>query len=186
MRLFVAIEIPEDIRGRMHQLQNQLDPVAQGVRWVAPDKFHMTLKFLGNPEDGKVSRIQEVLRELGVRHEPFSLDLQGVGAFPSTRRPRVLWVGVCGDLSPVKKLARAIDRGLESLGCAPEGRPFSGHLTLGRLRQPKLNQRLEKALASFLQSRVGHFRVENFCLFKSELRPEGPIYHVLDPVRLQS
>ncbi|MBI3928104.1 MAG: RNA 2',3'-cyclic phosphodiesterase [Armatimonadetes bacterium] len=186
LRLFVAIEIPADVRGHMHQIQNKLGPAAESVRWVAADHFHLTLKFLGSTDPDRVAEITARLKNLAARHHGFELELLGVGAFPSAHKPRVLWVGTRGELAPLKKLARELDREMEAFGYKVEGRLFQGHLTLGRIKVPRVNPRLEKSLTALAGARIGRIQVQDFCLFQSELHRSGPIYHVLDRFRLQS
>lgn len=179
MRLFVAIELPEGIRGKMERIQNTLRPLSREVRWVRPENFHLTLKFLGEAEEGLLESLQPLLSQVADRHRVFEVDLVGVGGFPNIRRPRVLWVGLQGDLSPLKSMARQMNRELEKLGIPAEAKPFSGHLTLGRLKRPGRNPALEKELATFADSRVGRLRVEEFCLMQSRLKPGGPQYTCL-------
>lgn len=179
MRLFVALELPEGFRGKMERIQNTLRPLSPEVRWVRPENFHLTLKFLGEMDAAGLEDLQAVLERVAERHRVFEVDLQGVGAFPNLRRPRVLWVGVLGDLSPLKSMARQLNRELEALGVPPEAKPFSGHLTLGRIKRPAPNPALEKELATFSESRVGRLRVEEVCLFQSQLKRGGPEYTCL-------
>lgn len=160
----------------MEQIQNKLRPSVRDVKWVRPQNFHLTLKFLGEVEAAQLAGVQAVLGGVVGRHRPFQVDLLGVGAFPCAGKARVLWVGVQGDLSPLKSMARQMDRDFRELGIEADGKPFSGHLTLGRLKRPVRNPVLARAIDSFSGARVGHLEVSQIGLFSSQLSRTGPTY----------
>ena len=137
VRAFVAVDISEGARDALSEATARLQhQTPSAVRWVRPEGIHLTLKFLGDVDAGLVDRILGALEPTARGTGPFSLGLSGLGAFPSADSPRVVWVGLKGDLAPLGELQARIDRQLNAdLGFAPEGRPFRPHLTLGRLRQ---------------------------------------------------
>lgn len=189
LRLFIAIELPETIKEGLVSYQAQLRSGRDSfVKWVDPGGIHLTLKFLGNTPASQVDYIEKAMAEVAQGVPPFSLELGGLGAFPNLRQPRVVWVGVVGDLEQLARLQGAMDQALEQLGFIKEGRAFSPHLTLGRFREGasveecrRLGQRVAQAKAEALPG----FLVESVSLVRSTLTPAGAIYTRLASVRLQ-
>ncbi len=182
VRLFVAINPPEAVRERIGAGTAELRRLG-GVRWVDPDALHVTLKFIGASDEGRADEVVASLRRVAAGHAPFDVGLSGVGAFPSLRRPRVVWVGT----APSPELARLqgeIEAALEELGIEREERGFSAHITLGRARRGSAvdAQRLE-SLARRAAIR-GSWRVENVDLMESRLRPTGAVYEVRESASL--
>ena len=136
IRSFIAIELPEAVKTGLQQLQTELTlPRYSFVKCVAPEGIHLTLKFLGNISAEKVTDITGVMEQASQEVSPFQLQLTEVGAFPNMRRPRVLWVGIKGEVDKLVSWQQRIDNGLVPLGFAKEARPFTPHLTLARLRE---------------------------------------------------
>jgi 2'-5' RNA ligase len=190
IRAFVAIELPEAVRAGLGRIQGQLKPGHEGVvRWVDPKGIHLTLKFLGNIAEAKVPAVVEAVRgaAAGVGH--FRLGVGGVGAFPNLQTPRVVWVGLGGDLENLTALQKATDRALAALGFPPEGRPFTPHLTLGRVRE--MASRAERRA---LGEAVGRLKAEasvpmevsSVSLMRSQLTPAGAIYTCLASIALEN
>src|SRR5687767_1175400 len=120
MRLFVAIDLPAGVRARAEEIQKELRPAAKGLKWVDAHNFHLTVKFLGEVEPVHVAALQRELDVCAQAGTPFSLEVEGLGAFPNLRRPRVVWLGVTGDLETLRQLARRVDKSLTPLGFPPE------------------------------------------------------------------
>jgi 2'-5' RNA ligase len=136
-RAFFAVELPEAARDVAIEA---IDALARGcdadVRWVPAENLHLTVKFLGDVE---VERLPELARRVAaklVRERPFEVELAGLGAFPSARAARVLWLGIASGASELARLARKTDAAVARLGVPREHRPYRAHLTLGRLRSP--------------------------------------------------
>lgn len=180
LRLFVAIELPEEIRVELGRCQARLaQRLTASVRWVKPEGIHLTLKFLGNVQQHRVNGIEAALSQAAKGSAPLALALQSLGAFPNQRSPRVIWVGLEGDLDALLALQEAVDRGLEAMGFRREARPFSPHLTLGRLREGEtaLERRLwGEALALEAPPAAVAFRAQDVSLMRSILTPQGAIY----------
>lgn len=182
------MELGSGIQGRLGEIQEALRRHVEGVKWVEPENFHLTLKFLGEVPEDRVPAVREALAAVAREHPPAELELQGVGCFPNARRPRVLWVGVHEGREPLVRLARHLDRELAGLGFASEARPGVparsvgvGHVTLGRIRKPApAGPGLEKEILALERSRVGRREVGEFCLVQSQLRRAGPLYTVLE------
>jgi len=170
MRLFTAIELPDELRERLARL-------AFGIpraRWVPEEQIHLTLRFIGEVDGVLYEDVVESLAE--VENEPFSLRLQGVGCFPPRRDPRVLWVGVA-EPDPVARLKRRIDRALAAAGIGPEGRKFSAHVTLARVGRSPLG-RVMRFLIEHSDLSLPPFAVTGFTLFSSRLSAKGAQHQV--------
>lgn len=188
VRCFVAVELPADVKAALEQLeqdiQAQLVPVLgaapqHGLHWVSPGAVHLTLKFLGATPSDKLPLLIDALgRAIGGRSTG-ALTLDGLGMFPSQRRPRVVWVGLTGDIDSLVNLQRDVELALVPLGFPPEQRPFSPHLTLARVRE-ELGSVERQALANVIvgvQSPPGlTIPVHEVSLMRSELRREGARY----------
>lgn len=180
VRTFVAVSIVEDVVGRIERLVQNLSRGVEGVKWVPPDKLHFTLKFLGEVEDIDLHEVCTSVAGVTQGLDPFDVLVAGAGAFPSTRRPRTVWVGASTGQEKLIALQKAVDRPLRKLGFPRETRRFTPHVTVGRIRQgnPTLS-RLTEHLLENADCDLGVTPVDQVCVFSSELRPDGPEYHVL-------
>jgi len=179
MRLFVAINLPAETRDAIYADAEPLRAETRGVRWVASDALHVTLKFLGEQDDSLVVPIRDALASVGAAHANLTVSTTQVGAFPNFRRPRVVWLGMTGE-DVVRALARDVDRALVPLGFSPETRPFQAHLTLGRVKgelPPHEAATLAGAASATPVSRS--FLVRAVDLMRSELGPGGSRYSVV-------
>jgi 2'-5' RNA ligase len=188
MRAFIAIELPKEIRNVLSGFQDELMKTRAQVKWVKPENIHLTLKFLGEIEQGKVLEIHSVLNGIAQENPPFRVCLSSLGAFPKLQYPRIIWIGV-NDAQPVIEIAKDLDKQLIKIGLPAESRPFSTHITLGRVRsglnRKALVERLE-SLNKNLSPASPEFKVFNLTLFKSTLTPRGPIYEVISSSPLKS
>ncbi len=149
------------------------------VRWVNPASIHLTLKFLGNIEEGKVEEIAQGIQG-GIRGvKSWSAAIRNMGAFPSLRNPRVVWIGIEDQGGQLVRLQNEIEKEMSKLGFEKEKRAFSPHLTLGRVRSPRGKDELAKYLLDKRERAFGEIRVDRIILFKSELRPSGAVYTAL-------
>jgi RNA 2',3'-cyclic 3'-phosphodiesterase len=158
------------VRARLAAEVERLRPLAQDVAWVARDNLHLTLKFLGGVEPGRLDAVTAALAQVGHSRSPFELGVRDLGAFPSRSRPRVLWAGIDEGAGPAATLAGAVDDALAALGFERETRAFSAHVTLGRVRSRRPDPRLADALQGDV---YGRQRVEHLSLMRSELSPRG-------------
>jgi RNA 2',3'-cyclic 3'-phosphodiesterase len=191
IRAFIAIELSDDIHHRLddveHQIQSRAGETARrAVRWVAAENIHLTLKFLGDVSTDQLTPITGLLAEVAASYPGLDLTIGGSGAFPNARRPRVVWVGCEG--SPVLgRLQKAVDQAMDRLGYPREERPFSPHLTLGRVNENARGDELAQLVRALGETHVGELgrvKVETFHLFKSELHPGGAVYTRLNTFRL--
>ncbi len=175
MRTFVAVELSDAIRRRLGEAQERLRSARCAVKWVKPELMHITLKFLGEIEEGVIAGIEGAMASAAEGIAPFDLTVAGLGAFPERGAPRVLWAGV-RDNGSLAILNRRLEDGLERLGFARESRPFSPHLTIGRVKDPHGAGALRGPLGREAATQFGSCRVESLVLMLSTLSPAGPTY----------
>jgi len=171
------------VRERLAAAVERLRPLARDVAWVGRDNFHVTLKFLGGVEAARLDAIAAALADAAATCGPFDLGVGDLGAFPSRTRPGVLWAGIDDGAAATATLASHVDRVLAPLGFPPEGRVFSAHVTLGRVRAPRPNPRLAEALSD---GAFGRQRVDRLSLMRSELSPRGARYAELAAMPLRA
>lgn len=182
MRLFVAFDLPDEVRRALTGLMEQLKPKCREARWVRPESMHLTLKFIGHAvADGDSKKLGELRAALAsVRSDqPVDLRFHGVGFFPNARRPRVIWCGV--KTSPnLAKIAADIEAALEPLGIPRETRDFAPHLTVARIEPPRSNEALTRAAEELMSSDFGSAHPAEFYLFESKLKRSGAEYTKLE------
>jgi len=188
MRVFIAIDIDEQIRKALGGLQNELrskvDIKKSDVKWVNPDNIHLTLKFLGEIKDIQTVDVCNITKEVASRHESFELALETVGHFGG-RSARVLWVGTGQNSDNLLQLQSDLEEQLASAGWPRETRKFSGHLTLCRVRNSKAGVKLAQVTEEYKDFKLGTIAADSVLVYQSQLTPKGPIYTVLGNYKLQ-
>jgi RNA 2',3'-cyclic 3'-phosphodiesterase len=176
IRAFIAIQLPDNVKNALAQVNDNLAAQLphRSVRWVKPHLMHLTLCFLGDTAVSLLPSIKNVLDESAIRHNPFILHLDQLGCFPNCKKPRVIWVGLQGEVDAANGLKQDIDRGLQPLGWEREDRPFRPHLTLGRIKDGR-ELRDTQWTAQIEKQEV---RVTAIHLVESKLTPDGPIYTI--------
>ena len=187
IRAFVAIELPPTVSQELLNVQKRLGQGSSAAaRWVAPSGIHLTLKFLGDVAESRTAQIAIALDEVCRSAQPLEMELQGAGCFPGPERPRVVWVGVGGDVAGLKRIQIKVDEALARLGFSVEARGFTPHLTVARLRDGadavEVKNLVEK-LRGVVVARVP-FRVAEVAMIRSELRPGGALYTRLSAAKL--
>jgi RNA 2',3'-cyclic 3'-phosphodiesterase len=184
VRLFIAIEIPQSIRSTFASLLKDFRAIAPQVKWVRAENLHVTLKFLGETEESKLSALQNVLA--AVRSpEPVNLEFRGLGFFPNEKRPRVFWAGMQASAN-LKSLAADIDQAAHRLGFPLEDRPFTPHLTLARFPLPGVPPKLLQAIQEMSAQAFGSLQAAEFHLIESKLKPTGAEYTTLQTFHFAS
>lgn len=183
-RTFIAIELEDAVKTELRRVQRELagQMPANSMRWVQPDGIHLTLKFLGDTPPDKVQEVKAALARAAVEVGPFRVIVSGVGCFPNARQPRVVWVGVAEHSGALSKLHSAVEAQVAPLGFPTERRPFSPHLTLGRVQQHASRsdvQRIGEAVAAFGDATHCEMGAVNVSYIKSDLRPAGAVYTTL-------
>jgi len=177
MRLFIAIEIDDDVRQRLAEAQRLLAAAPCKVKWVEPRNLHLTLKFLGEVPDHHAGAIADAMTRAARDAKPFEMKVAGVGTFPPKGVPRVVWAGA--EAVQVRPLQQRLEAALEALGHEREKRAFHPHLTLGRVKGREGSREL-RALMERLEARdFGTCRVGEVVLMQSTLSPAGPTYSPL-------
>jgi RNA 2',3'-cyclic 3'-phosphodiesterase len=176
IRSFLAIELPEMILKKIGQVEEDLKSSHADVRWVSPEKIHLTLKFFGNIDESRIEPIVKSIAGATPTTSPFPLRLKGIGAFPNIKNPRVIWIGLLDEKEVLVSFQKRLETELEKIGFEPEKRPFQAHLTLGRVKSSRGREELVRRMEKYVEKEFGDFRVERVILFRSDLRPTGPIY----------
>jgi RNA 2',3'-cyclic 3'-phosphodiesterase len=177
IRSFLAIDPPEEVLREIGRIQDRLKKIIHGdVRWVRPEGIHLTLKFFGDISENAVADISAVAGKAAAAVGTFELAIGGAGVFPDMNRPRVIWLGMNGDVARLVTFQKELERALLEIGFPREERPFRPHLTLGRIKSPKGLMGLAEALGKGETYMAGRFTAAGLGLFKSDLTPRGAIY----------
>ncbi|WP_337290197.1 RNA 2',3'-cyclic phosphodiesterase [Candidatus Methylomirabilis sp.] len=179
IRVFVAANLDSDLKTALARVQDQLKTTRADVGWVRPENLHLTLKFLGQVEEGRLGAIGEVVAAAAAGCGPIRLVFEGLGAFPRPRAARIVWVGVSHGAQALTALQSRVETGLEPLGFAREMRPFTAHLTLGRVRSPAHREQLARALTLAPVEALGEMVLDRIELMKSDLSVGGARYSIL-------
>jgi 2'-5' RNA ligase len=176
IRLFIAIDLPERVKDVLTETAVRLSKNVpdRAVRWVNRAQMHLTLRFLGDTAVAQLPALQDQLTQLTAHYPAFQLRLDGLGAFPNRQRPRVVWVGLAGELAGLQPMQAELEERVVGLGWQREERPFSPHVTLGRVKDAGRVQALDWSVGL---AELG-VPVTAVQLVQSELRPSGPVYTV--------
>ncbi len=179
MRIFIALDIPEEIRTRLSEYIDRARPLATDARWARAEGLHVTLKFIGEVTDARVQEIKTALAS--VKATPFAVRFDGVGFFPNANAPRVFWAGVDGG-NELSRLASAVDAALEKIGIAREAKPYHPHLTLARAggRPLRALQTLASNPPPQFSSKFGEMTAHEFFLYLSQTQKGGSRYTKLE------
>lgn len=185
MRLFLAIDTPASVKAKMAEIQAELKKSQADVKWDTSDKFHITLKFLGETKDELLSAITGILETVGTKFSSFQIEYDDIGCFPNWKQPRVLWIGANEPSGSLSKLKRFLDIELEKLGFETEDRKFHPHITLGRVKSQHNIKNLTVIMESLkFTSEITTCR--EILLMRSILKPSGSEYSTLTAVKLQN
>lgn len=177
IRTFLALDPPEEVLLEIAAIQNRLRKLIHGdIRWVRPEGIHLTLKFFGDIPEDDVGKIAATVETAAEKEMPFSFAVGGVGFFPNPHRPRILWLGMNGDVERLGVFQKGLEQALVRIGFPCEERPFRPHLTLGRIRAVKALIGLDRAPATGDGYAAGRFVASGLSLFQSDLTPGGAVY----------
>jgi len=176
MRTFIAIELPQAVTAALENVLKTFHAFKLNIRWVRPENIHLTLNFLGDTPPEAVGPIRRALSEAVRNFSPISLSAKGSGAFPGIKKPRVIWVGISGEVPRLKMLQLTLAENLAALGFEKDKRPFKAHLTLGRTKGAVDPVRLNAALTDVMEFQTEPFSADRIFLFQSDLKPTGPVY----------
>ena len=185
LRVFIAVPIPAEIRRGLAGLEKRLMAAGADIKWVSEENLHITLKFLGYVEPDRMDAICRAVESAAEGTAAFEAALSGVGAFPKVSRPSVVWAGTSAGHEELKALSERVEVALESIGFAREDRPFSAHITIGRVKSPKNRDALREMIERLREEDMGSFSVESVAVMRSDLRPTGPMYTAIANHKLQ-
>ena len=184
IRAFLAIDLPASLRPILSWAQEELKKSGADIKWVPVGNIHITLKFFGNITETQVTDISEAVTALAANQAPFTLTVTDAGAFPNPKNPRVVWLGVGGELDVAREFYRRLEIAFAALGFPPEDRPLSPHLTLGRVKSPANRSALTQSLVHLPSPEAAPFQVSEIVLFRSNLTPRGATYLPLKVIPL--
>lgn len=184
MRAFIAIRVPAEVKEALRAVQSALDKGFRSASWVRPEAIHLTLKFLGEVEEGRADELGSELENAASGVPPLDLTVEGVGGFPDPVCPRVIWAGINEDKG-LLDLQRRVEGRMGFLGFETEGRPFTPHLTLCRIKSREDGRALGGLLAGLKPRVRAEFSVFSVVLFKSVLRPTGAEYTAVKEAALK-
>lgn len=170
-RVFFGLEVPAEIKDRLWQVRTEM----AGARWQSAEQMHLTLLFLGNMDNERLSAVCEAARHISLT--AFDLNVTGLGYFGQPHAPRYLWAGV-EPKTPVISLHSAIKNQMESLGFTTDSRTFCPHITLARFKPQ--SDSVECLLAEQSETLFGSFQVDQFVLFETQQESAGSVYTVLE------
>lgn len=190
IRLFVAVALPDEVKERMQETQNELKASAgeAAVRWTRPEQFHLTLRFLGNVDSSRIEALKQSLGAVCAGFPPLCLRAADVGFFPGPRRPRVVWVGISDAAGILTSLHEGIQTATAGFTSESREERFAGHVTLGRVKEIHSHdaERLTAAAARFSHREFGAWTACETQLVWSQLSPKGASHTVLHAFPLQS
>ena len=183
IRSFFAIKIPEEYKEELLRIMDALRQTGADVKLTRPENVHLTLKFLGDIQESMAPKLAGAVRDMTAGQKPFCLRTQGMGVFPGTSRPRVIWLGLADDADGLNTLYKSVQNAAESLGFSKDDRAFKPHLTLGRVRSAKGKEALLTELKK-LDPKPLEFKASEIILFQSVLKPSGAVYTPLERIAL--
>ena len=175
-RLFFGVALPEATRAAAAELIASFKIEPGRVSWVKRDNLHLTLKFLGDAGDASVPAIAQTARKAICGFAPLKLEVEGVGVFPNKDRPRVIWLGMTGETERLAEMEAALSAKLEPLGFSREERPFTAHITAGRIKSDAIRGQVLRVTRACQKAHVGAAPVTEVILYESRLNPGGSIY----------
>ncbi|MEE9189477.1 MAG: RNA 2',3'-cyclic phosphodiesterase [Candidatus Neomarinimicrobiota bacterium] len=178
IRTFISVNLPRQIVNIQSMLQSTVHNRKANIKWVKPGNIHFTLKFIGHTPPDAIDNINAVIQRVSENHTGMKYLIKGTGCFPVESRPRVLWVGIDGQLDPLLNYVAELNNQLEKLGFPTDERDFRAHITLARIKYPP---KISPDITGFISSQFEPlpFEIHKVNLISSELFPHGPIYSIL-------
>ena len=186
IRCFVAIEIPSTIRDKLAQIQDIFRKHIRHASWVNPKNFHLTLKFLGEVEHTQLDTVEAAVRKVAMNHSPFSMRVGGIGAFPSLKRPSVIWCGVKVGAAEISELAQEINLELDRCGYPRDERTSNPHLTIARIKERMDLRPFTDTFHQYERIDGASMTVHEISLVRSQLQLTGAVYTRLKSCRLNT
>ena len=188
LRTFIAVDFPIEIKAKIEEIttyfKTQLP--SKVIKWVDANNMHLTLKFMGETPANQLEPIKRAMQQVVNTFPIFEIAIENLGMYPNAKKPRVVWLGISGEKNLIS-LHKQIDQALKEIGIQPERRPFSPHLTVGRVRRsvdPESVIIVGKTLSEFKVSTLGRVTINEVVYYQSELTPQGPNYTILQSTPL--
>ncbi len=182
IRLFLAVNLSDNVRNNISKLRDCMGKLTLDATWVREENLHLTIKFFGEVNVDLVSPIAATIQSATTAIAPFNISFSGLGYFPNSKRPRILWTGIEGQVNELVDLQKKLELALSPLGFPPEGRKYTPHLTILRLRSQRGVGLLKRAVDKKNKEKIGFggLKVNSVELMQSQLTPKGPIYTVVN------
>jgi 2'-5' RNA ligase len=184
MRIFISVELPDEVKKNIMELINELKMAEAGVRWVEAKNLHITMKFLGWVDDKKVNDVIDLAKKAAEGFGSFKAKFEGIGTFPPGKTPRVIWAGTREGGDNLTRIAAALEKHFSGAGYRSEEREFSPHITIGRVKENRGVDKLKEKMAGYDSSRFGEMTVDKIAVMKSALTPKGPVYEIIREVKI--
>ena len=188
LRTFIAVDFPIEIKAKIEEItsyfKTQLPPKV--IKWVDSNNMHLTLKFMGETPVNQLEAIKKAMHQVVTAFPILEIEVKDLGMYPNAKKPRVVWLGISGAENLIT-LHKQLDRALKEIGIQSEKRPFSPHLTIGRVRRsadPESVSTVGQTLSQFKVSSLGHVMINELVYYQSELTPQGPNYTILQSTPL--
>ena len=188
MRVFIALNLPNDILLKLSYLQELLKETQANVLWVKPTNLHITLRFLGESDENLLKEACLAVRKTAKINNCFTASLAELGVFPDARKPHIIWVGLKKGKDQIKLLAASLDETLKEFGLAQENHEFSAHITIGRIKSGLNFKTLTEKITSlrlYFADTPTHFKIDKITLFRSKLAAGGAVYEALEDENLK-
>ncbi len=188
MRVFIALNLPNDILLKLSYLQELLKETQANVLWVKPTNLHITLRFLGEIDENLLKEACLAVRKTAKINNCFTASLAELGVFPDARKPHIIWVGLKKGKDQIKLLAASLDETLKEFGLAQENHEFSAHITIGRIKSGLNFKTLTEKITSlrlYFADTPTHFKIDKITLFRSKLAAGGAVYEALEDENLK-
>ena len=178
IRTFIAVPVPEPLFNLQEKLKATISEKTGKIRWLRKDQLHLTLKFLGDTTEDSINDVRRIMQNIADEFKPFNVPIQKTGCFPKIERPRVMWVGVSGELAKLDQLVERIQKKLNPLGFPKDENKYYPHITIARAKYP---QKKTPDISTFLDTSFDPipFQIKKVQFISSELFPNGPVYTIL-------
>lgn len=185
MRIFIAIDPGNEIKEKIQEIKTKIDVLGSGVKWVEKENLHITLKFLGEINETMLNNVKSCIENIKNECGSFDIKLCSIGVFPNVKDARVIWVDIKEGQQELKLLSEKIDAKLNKIGFSRENRPFSPHLTIGRVKGYINPESLKTIINDFKDYQIGKFTVKSICIMRSILKPTGPVYSLVSEFKFE-
>lgn len=182
-RCFLGVDVTEGVRNELSKVQSEMKKIDADMKWVGPKNFHFNIKFFGNLKEDSIEQVVDRIYEAVEEINPFSVDLEGVGVFPSSDFIKVIWAGV-EDPEDFREVVTSVEDSLSEIGIEKEDREYVPHVTLGRMKSGKGKEEVKELLEKFEGKEFGEMKIEKFILYESILKKEGPTYKKIEEFKL--